>query len=227
MFENITFFTFERKPKTDVMFWMRIGLWMKTVMFLILRPHWLVEEKRDGCEFCNIIALWKEEHVLCFEFYNILACKRKKRKNLMLWRNATSLLCRQKNRDVFDKTPMVFFFISKIDICDKWKQHHAKLKYGFFFLLIFYHLSAQNMVMFLTWQIWKTWCFIVILWKKCHLSRSEFEQKIKFVLFWRKSQSFRKVFRSKCDDFYCKNHDVFDTAIRFFPFKTLPFYHKF
>ena len=34
----------------------------ETVMFLILRPHWLVEEKRDGCEFCfcNIIALWKE-----------------------------------------------------------------------------------------------------------------------------------------------------------------------
>ena len=55
-------FTFERKTKTDVMFWMRIGLWKKTVMFLILRPHWLVEEKRDGCEFCfcNIIALWKE-----------------------------------------------------------------------------------------------------------------------------------------------------------------------
>ena len=113
MFENITFFTFERKPKTDVMFWMRIGLWKKTVMFLILRPHWLVEEKRDGCEFCNIIALWKEEHVLCFEFYNILACKRKKRKNLMIWRNATSLLCRQKNRDVFDKTPMVFFLFQK------------------------------------------------------------------------------------------------------------------
>ena len=145
----------------------------------------------------------------------------------MLWRNATSLLCRQKNRDVFDKTPMVFFLFQKStfvinenNITQNWN-----MDFFFFRFFIIYQLKIW-------WRFWRDMfgkrdVFIVILWKKCHLSRSEFEQKIKFVLFWRKSQSFRKVFRSKCDDFYCKNHDVFDTAIRFFPFKTLPFYHKF
>ena len=166
----------------------------------------------------------EREHVMCFEFYyNILACKRK---NLMLWMNATSLLFRQRKRDVFDKTPMFFFLFQKStfvinenNITQNWNMDF------FFWFFIIYQLKIW-------WCFWrdrfgKRDVFIVILWKNAIFLVSEFEQKIKFVLFWRKSQSFRKVFRRKCDDFYCKTRDGFDTAICVFPFKTLPFYHKF
>ena len=150
--------------------------------------------------------------------------------------NATSLLSRQKKRDVFDNTPMVFFLFQKStfvinenNITQNWN-----MDFFFFWFFIIYQpkiwwcfwrdrfgkrdvFTDLENVMFLSWSFEKNAIFPV----------SKFEQKIKFVLFWRKSQSFRKVFRRKCDDFYCKTRDVFDTAICVFPFKTLPFYHKF
>ena len=183
---------------------------------LILRPHWLVEETRDIFEFCNHGCVVEKENVMLFWF--LQHSRLQKEKNLMFWMNATWLFCRQTKRDVFWWNTYGFFFISKIDICDKWKQHHAKLKYGFFFFWFFIIYQLKIWWCFWRDRFGKRDVFIVILWKNAIVLVSEFEQKIKFVLFWRKSQSFRKVFRRKCDYFYCKTRDGFDTAICVFPF---------
>ena len=68
----------------------------------------VVEEKRDGFVFCNMIALWKKktwcvlisttfsltkEKIWCFE-----------------WMQRYYFVDRQQKRDVFDETPMVFFY---------------------------------------------------------------------------------------------------------------------
>ena len=124
MFENITF-SFSKalilqnskhhvfpqnkeNAKTDVMFWMRvITCGKKHVMFWIL-PLW----KKNVMVLISTTFSLAKEKIWCFE-----------------WMQRYYFVDRQKKRDVFDETPMVFFFISKIDICDKWKQHHAKLNF--------------------------------------------------------------------------------------------------
>ena len=189
------------------------------------------------CFECELLLV--ERNTWCFEFcrcgrktwwFCILQydCAVEKKRDVLKWMQRYYFVDRQKKRDVFDETPMVFFLFQKStfvinenNITQNWN-----MDFFFFRFFIIYQLKIW-------WRFWRDMfgkrdVFIVILWKNIIFLVSDFEQKSKFVLFWKKRQSFRKVFRSKCDDFYCKNHDVFDTAIRFFfPFKTLPFYHKF
>ena len=145
---------------------------VENITFSLSKPITLQNSKHHVFEFSAKQWEWKDWW--CFELF----CRGGRRKTWCFLSSTTFSLAKEKIWCFWWNT-YGFFFISKIDICDKWKQHHAKLKYGFFFLLIFYHLSVQNM--------WRFWCdrfgkrdvFIVILWEKCHLSS---------VKFWTKNQ---------------------------------------
>ena len=154
MFENITF-SFSKaiilqnskhhvfpqnkeNAKTDMMFWMRVITGgKKHVVFWIL-PLW---KKNVMVLYSAIWLRCRKKNVMCFDFYNIFACKRKIW--CFEWMQRYYFVDRQKKRDVFDETPMVFFLFQKStfvinenNITQNWN-----MDFFFFWFFIIYQLK--------------------------------------------------------------------------------------